>query len=305
MDKYYKDELGNDNSESRLARNQNKYNNFDTKELENLDLTTNISVIDADIENLDIDELKDYLNDHYSKEDISDVYNNDIIEEDDNLVDTKEYDLKKVLEKAHNTKESNYDEERFKKLRDTQYDILKDLDLNRKEDPKAEETLSTEEATLINLIKTVESNAIKSDGETKELMSDLIGDDNTEVLPPVDENMEYTSSNKPSLVDELEKTLKISKNELTDAIENGSYDEFEKDSTKTETIELTDDTNTFYTGQYKIKDSDLDDEDFKEFEGSMKFGNVLIKITVAIIIVIVIVIVLYFVDKYFGLGLFK
>ena len=304
MDKYYKDELDADNSESRLVKNQNKYNNFDTTELENLDLTTNISVIDTDIEKLDIDELKDYLNDHYSKDDISDVYNNDLIEEEDKLVDTKEYDLKKVLEKAHNNKESNYDEDRFKKLRDTQYDILKDLDLNRKEDPKAEETLSTEEATLINLIKTVEGNAIKKEGETKELMSDLIGDDNTEVLPPVDENMEYTST-RTSLADELEKTLNISKKEITNAIENDTYSEPEEEPSKTSTMELTDTTNTFYTGQYKIKNSDLDDGDYQEFEGSMKIGNILIKITVAIIVVIVLVIVLYFVDKYFGLGLFK
>ena len=304
MDKYYKDELDTDNSESRLVKNQNKYNNFDTTELEKLDLTTNISVIDTDIDKLDIDELKDYLNDHYSKDDISDVYNNDLIEEEDKLVDTKEYDLKKVLEKAHNNKESNYDEDRFKKLRDTQYDILKDLDLNRKEDPKAEETLSTEEATLINLIKTVEGKSIKKDGETKELMSDLIGDDNTEVLPPVDENMEYTST-RTSLADELEKTLNISKKEITNAIENDMYSEPKEETSKTGTMELTDTTNTFYTGQYKIKDSDLDDGDFQEFEGSMKIGNILIKITVAIIVVIVLVIVLYFVDKYFGLGLFK
>lgn len=304
MDKYYKDELDTDNSESRLVKNQNKYNNFDTTELENLDLTTNISVIDTDIEKLDIDELKDYLNDHYSKDDISDVYNNDLIEEEDKLVDTKEYDLKKVLEKAHNNKESNYDEDRFKKLRDTQYDILKDLDLNRKEDPKAEETLSTEEATLINLIKTVEGKSIKKEGETKELMSDLIGDDNTEVLPPVDENMEYTST-RTSLADELEKTLNISKKEITNAIENDTYSEPEEEPSKTSTMELTDTTNTFYTGQYKIKNSDLDDGDYQEFEGSMKIGNILIKITVAIIVVIVLVIVLYFVDKYFGLGLFK
>ena len=269
-----------------------------------MDLTTNISVIDTDIDKLDIDELKDYLNDHYSKDDISDVYNNDLIEEEDKLVDTKEYDLKKVLEKAHNNKESNYDEDRFKKLRDTQYDILKDLDLNRKEDPKAEETLSTEEATLINLIKTVEGKSIKKDGETKELMSDLIGDDNTEVLPPVDENMEYTST-RTSLADELEKTLNISKKEITNAIENDMYSEPKEETSKTGTMELTDTTNTFYTGQYKIKDSDLDDGDFQEFEGSMKIGNILIKITVAIIVVIVLVIVLYFVDKYFGLGLFK
>ena len=43
--------------------------------------------------------------------------------------DTKEYDLTKVLEKAKDEKVETYEEIRAKKLRNTQYDILNNLNL--------------------------------------------------------------------------------------------------------------------------------------------------------------------------------
>ena len=226
------------------------------------------------------------------------------------MVDTKEYDLKKILEDARKNRESDYEKDRFKKLRDTQYDILKDLDLNRKEDPEIDDSLTREEATLMNLIKTVEDNATKA-LEEKDLMSDLLSEDATEVLEPIpedEEEVKYEPEDKPSVKDELEKTIKIARNEISEELEKPltkeeveSAPELEETNT-TSTMTLTQE-NTFYTGQYKIKKSDYDDGN--DSNAGFKVGNIIIKILVGIIILLVIAVIVYFVDKYFKLGLFR
>lgn len=308
MDRYYKNNPPLE--ESRLNKNKNAYEGTTEEDLENIDLTTNISVIDTDTTNMDLDKLKEYLNVHYSKNHEEDVDMEETLSEEKNIVDTKEYDLKKILDEARKNRESDYEKDRFKKLRDTQYDILKDLDLNRKEDPEIDDSLTREEATLMNLIKTVEDNATKAI-EEKDLMSDLLSDDATEVLEPIpedDEQITYEPEDKPSLKDELEKTIKIARNEIEEELEKPlTKEEVESaepiEDTTTNTLNLTQE-NTFYTGQYKIKKSDYDDGS-DDSEKEFKLGNIIIKILVGIIILLVIAVIVYFVDKYFKLGLFK
>lgn len=308
MDRYYKNNPPLE--ESRLNKNKDSYEGTTKEDLENIDLTTNISVIDTDTTNMDLDKLKEYLNDHYSKNHEEDVDMEETLSKEEKMVDTKEYDLKKILEDARKNRESDYEKDRFKKLRDTQYDILKDLDLNRKEDPEIDDSLTREEATLMNLIKTVEDNATKA-LEEKDLMSDLLSEDATEVLEPIpedEEEVKYEPEDKPSLKDELEKTIKIARNEISEELEKPltkeeveSAPEVEETNT-TSTMTLTQE-NTFYTGQYKIKKSDYDDG--SDSESGFKVGNIIIKILVGIIILLVIAVIVYFVDKYFKLGLFR
>ena len=71
MDRYYKNNPPLE--ESRLNKNKDSYEGTTKEDLENIDLTTNISVIDTDTTNMDLDKLKEYLNDHYSKNHEEDV----------------------------------------------------------------------------------------------------------------------------------------------------------------------------------------------------------------------------------------
>lgn len=293
MDKYYKEDSL---EESRTMRNKEKYSDITESDLEKLDLTSNISILGANADSLDIEKLKKILDEKYSKNEKK-VY---LSEEDENSLeneDTKEYDLNKILEEAHKNKNDDYDAVRFKKLRETQYEILNNLDLSRKEEPEVEEALTVEEANLMNLIKTVNENSLKR-GKNLDLMSDLKGDEYTEVLDPIVED-DYTSK-KPSLVEELEKTIKLSKNEIVEELDNTHDDmSLEED----ETGEGDAKADTFYTGKFQIKESDLDD--FDDLQKEMKTGNAFIRILIAIMILIILGIVVFFVDKYMNLGLFK
>ena len=48
---------------------------------------------------------------------------------EEKLADTKEFDINAILEKAKSTQNVDYEKERLKKVHDTQYDILKNLNI--------------------------------------------------------------------------------------------------------------------------------------------------------------------------------
>ena len=318
MDRYYKDESSL--PESRAEKNKNVYNNSEHGDIDNVDVETSIEVIGNDINSMDINSLRGLLENHYSKEkNLEESLTETINLDEEKLEDTKEYDLKKVLEDAKKNRESDYEKDRFKKIRDTQYDILKNLDLDRKDSPVIDEKAEGEDK-LMELIKTVEFNATKAHkkiDEEKDLMSDLLADDEEDVLEPINlEEEETFDGTKASLAEELEKTVNISrdsleeeetKNEedlkLTETISEKEIEEAEEfDNTKTTDITT---ENTFYTGKYSIKSNDFDKDSFEDLEKDIKFGNVFIKILITIIILVVLFIIVYFIDSNFHLGLFK
>ena len=316
MDKYFKkDNL----EESRTSKNKEIYNKVSEEDFDKLSLTSNISIIDADTTNLDIEKLKKLLDEKYSSPKQKRTPVEVEPDEEEEVEDTKEYDLNKIIDEAHKNKSTDYDRERFKKLRDTQFDILNSLNLNRDEDPIIEESLTVEEANLMNLIKTVNENALKRDQINKkenELLDDLKGDDSTEVLEPIDLEDDEDSSRtgkKPTIVEELEKTKQLSKKEILD-----EYKKIEeiKEETVTESEEYSEDfdaedeieepseveENTFYTGKYQITENDLDD--FEELQKEMKSGGVFIKILIILLVLILLAVALYLLNKYLNLGLF-
>lgn len=305
MDKY-KEELEPTNS--RTSRNQSIYSKVEEQDLEKLDLKSNISVIDADPNSLDIEGLKELLDNKYQNRRSRETFEESIEEPIDNidLETTKEYNLKKVLEEAHKNKDTDYDRERFKKLRETQYDILSSLNIEKEESNDTEAMLTTEEANLMNLIKTVDFNAAKnkaSKDNKDDLFSDLLGGENTEVLKPITEEDEMADK-KISLLDELEKTKKLSKQELDEEISKYETSEEKLEKTLeqdplTKTQEL---ANSFYTGNFQIKDDDLDD--FADLEKEIKGGSIIIKILIIVLVLIFLAVVVYLLNKYLNLGLF-
>ena len=313
MDRYYKDESSL--TESRAEKNKNSYNHAGNDGLDNVDVETSVEVIGKDIASMDINSLRGLLEDHYSKErNLEESLTETINLEETTIEDTKEYDLKKELEEAKKNRESDYEKDRFKKIRDTQYDILKNLNLDRKDAPVIEEKQEGEDK-LMELIKTVEFNATKAHkkiDEEKDLMSDLLADEEDDALEPVNLEEEEFDGTKASLAEELEKTMNINDTTiettqeemtLTNAIDpNTITSTSEFDNTKTSDITT---ENTFYTGKYSIKSNDFDKDSFEDLEKDLKFGNVFIKILVTIIILVVLFIVVYFVDSNFHLGLFK
>ena len=323
MDKYGNQEQVR---ESRTSRNKNIYNEIGEEDYDKLNLTNNISVIKTDADDLDIDTIKTILNEKYQvrenksverREDIDTEVNFERNGQDEN---TKEYDLKKVLETAHKNKTPNYDHERFEKLRETQYDILSSLNINRKEEPQPEESLSEEEANLMNLIKTVNLNAEKSkaiieaqelSNSSDDLLGDLMGNEKTEVLEPVELDLSVEPDKKASLVEEIEKTKQLSKNEIEEGLSkyddntknNEEKDDVFDDTFATENLSRTDElSNSFYTGKFQINDKDMDD--FSDLEKEMRGGSLAIKVLVIILILLLIAGGIFLLNKYLNLGLF-
>ena len=303
MDKYKDEEL----APKRVDRNKNIYTDIDEKDIEDLNLTSNISIIDTDTTNLDISALKEILDQKYSKKR---NFNLDSIEDEkEDLEITKEYDLSKVLNKVKSEQETDYNEIRHKKLRESEYEILNSLNLERNSEPEEIETISQEDATLINLIKTVTNNELKQkDIDDIDILGDLKGDDNTEVLAPIIEDEDIY--NKPTLVEELEKTKKLSMTNLVDELEELSTAEIEsfadKDlSNEDENDNITKEeslTNSFYTGKLSIKDSDLDD--FNDLEKDLGKSNTFIKILIMIGVLVLLTFIVILINKYLNLELF-
>lgn len=207
MEKYYEEE--DTFVPSRVSKHSELYKEINKTELENFSIKSNESVIGSHENEIDVEKIKRILdtkyNDHREK---SRFKIEDENEEEVNLEDTKEYDINVILEKAKEEKTDNYEDERLKKLRDTQFDILKNLNLDiEKEEDNSEEDLQN----LINTIALNEKQSKKIQegmGDPLDIL-DLKGDDNTEVLNGLKEevneekdmdtkmiNSFYTSSNK-------------------------------------------------------------------------------------------------------------
>ncbi len=305
MDKYYKE---NTLEESRTTKNRDIYEKVKEEDFDKLSLTSNISILDTDTTNLDIEKLKNLLEERYTKPKRSapSIDEEETSNKSEEEEDTKEYDLKKVIEDAHKNKDVDYDKERFKKLRDTQYEILNSLDLNRSDEPVIEESLTVEEANLMNLIKTVNDNSLKAKQNAEDdLMSSLKGGDDTEVMKPLDfeddddeDEEEVHNGKKPTILEELEKTKRLSKTEIQNKMEDLS----ETNEKNLDNEKALEETNTFYTGKLKIDESDLDD--FSDLQDEIKSGNWLIKGLIILIVVIIIAVIIFVLNKYLNLGLF-
>lgn len=244
---------------SRVAKNIDLYKEINDTELDNFNVRSNATVIGNQDKEIDVEQIKKILDKRYNsaprrrsiriepQEEVSRI----------SVDDTKEYDLTKVLEKAKDEKVETYEEIRAKKLRNTQYDILNNLNLDVKED--TEEKKIDPEENLMNLINTITINeakkkeSVKEDIDPLDILTDLKGEDNTQV---------YDSITSVTTITEVKEKEKENKD-------------------KEEVID-----NSFYTDNlFKKKDFEDDSNDFVDEE---KLG-IGIKILIALVIIVFVV----------------
>ena len=257
---------------SRVAKNNDLYKQINDSELDNFNVRSNATVIGNQEREIDVEQIKKILDKRYNSAPkrrsirIEDrPYENSISDEP-----TKEYDLTKVLEKAKDEKVETYEENRAKKLRNTQYNILSNLNIDGEE---KEEVKATPEENLMNLINTITINEAKkleeknnnsdSDIDPLDILSDLKGDDDTQVY----ESMET----------EVTKITEIKEKENNNQITEVKNDNKEKLD------------NSFYTSNlFKKNDFEDDNKDFVDDE----------KISIGLKILIVLVIVTFLVGLF-------
>lgn len=253
------DKYNESRSMSRVAKNSDLYREINDSALDNFSVRSNATVIGNQEKEIDVEQIKKILDKRYNsapkrksiriepQEEVSRI----------SVDDTKEYDLTKVLEKAKDEKVETYEEIRAKKLRNTQYDILNNLNLDVKED--TEEKKIDPEENLMNLINTITINeakkkeSVKEDIDPLDILTDLKGEDNTQV---------YDSITSVTTITEVKEKEKENKD-------------------KEEVID-----NSFYTDNlFKKKDFEDDSNNFVDEE---KLG-IGIKILIALVIIVFVV----------------
>lgn len=271
----------------RVAKNRNLYDEMKNTDLDNFDIASNAKVIGDNNSQIDIDKIKEILEKNYQAPQRRSL-KMDIPEDEEYVMEkTREYDINSILEAARQEKEVDYEEERLKKVRDTQYDILKNLELEASE----KETTKKNKEELLELINTINLNEVQNkakermeedseeeETETEELnplniLSDLKGDENTVVAGAKEFNEEMASLE--------EEKAKKEKEEISEAIDE-DVDE------------------SFYTNSMSFSKKDFADFDDIDEGGS----GIFVKILIVFLVLAIIAGIVLFLNEFLNLGLF-
>ncbi len=318
MEKY--DNVSLDNM-SRTKRNKTIYNSNDMSNLSRIKTNTNVSIISDAPKEIDLEKIKNYV---YSLNDENEEKKKrislELPEEEEVVVERKEiknYDINTVLEKAKDNRESDYGEDRYRKINNTQIDILKNIKIKDEViEPYVDEDLTapidelnTEEKTIVDLIKDIQSH-----GKKKDLFEDLMAeDDETTILSPIEE--EEKNSLKDVLVDITQnlESIKIPENDFTheinlekEAIKNGLLkvkDEedntFTKDNTLTEDVpKIKEIDKSFYSTSMSFNKKDF--EGFDDIEKGVKKNSALTKLAIIFVVILLIATILLILNFIFG-----
>ena len=309
VEKY--DNLENDTEiPSRVARNQNLYNELSMSDFSDLKPNDNVKVIENTGNRIDLNKIKDYLESNEEEEiqTRSVVVKDDIntASEDELFYDEKDYDINAILEKAKENKESYYEDEKHKKLRDTQYDILSKIkvydEIENEESPEEKIELNTEEKTLIDLINTVTKNKTDLLEELKK------GSENTIVTSPINEEgndeiisdaIEEAKREPEKIVFSKEEILKEfapedtnenlfkelnSKEEKLEVPIEKKEDTFELKEMDNDEVSIKNLDSSFYTNSMSFSKEDF--EGFDELEKTVKKNNKMVKLGIVALILL-------------------
>ena len=176
---------------SRTKKNQTIYNSTDIGELSRIKTNTNVSVISDAQKEIDIEKIKNYLKSVDSEEhearkrvmlELPKEESKEVVRREE-----KDYDINSVLERARDNREIDYEENKHRKINNsqTQIDILKNIKIREQEalegDPDVTgpiDELNTEEKTIVELIQDIRSHG----GSKKDLFEDLMGDESDETI---------------------------------------------------------------------------------------------------------------------------
>lgn len=259
----YDAEMKREPIKSRVARNSSLYNEINNQEIDNFKLRSNAEVIGNQEREIDVEQIKKILDTRYKdvpKRKSIRIESEEEIEEED--VPTKEYDLNVILDKAKEEKHESYEEVRAKKLRDTQFDILKNLNIEdyEKEDEEIKQP-RPEDNDLLNLINTITINEEKKKEESNK-QENLPKEEKEE---PVEED--ETDEMAKIMAEQAEAETKEKAKDLavTNSIEE-IKDEIKKVENTSKILNTNQIDNSFYTSSTIFKKKDFnasDDEDDK------------------------------------------
>jgi len=274
---------------SRSKRNEDLYKKISDLDIDRYTVKANATVLGSNANAIDVEHIKKILDSKYNAD--TPKRKSIIIPENDDevtldTIETKEYDINAILEKAKEQENVDYEKERFKKIRDTQYDILKDLNINKDNSNKSsnQDDDVPDKDELMKLINTITQkeleNQKKNENEAFDLFPELKGSEDTVVLEAMGDNLEnsYISSQSPKVTFEKEE----------DNSEESSDETLDK---------------SFYTTSTVFTKSDFDD--FDDLKKEVK-GHKLALIIITLIVIIALVVGIFLLlNNFLGLNFFK
>jgi len=197
MDKYELEE--NSASASRTKKNAELYQKEDIEDYNKIDINSNVSVLKNDVKEIDVDKIREMLDKKYRNNNPQrksiDI---EMDEEADEPVrtSTKEYDINDIIDKAKSDQQLDYQEERLRNLKNTNYTILDNLDLHKEiqEELNEDDHASTKEKELQELINTITQLEDKNNEESEGDILNLTDNTDSKTLPPSLENSFYTGN---------------------------------------------------------------------------------------------------------------
>lgn len=274
MNKY-----SDDNRMSRVSKNASLYKEINESELDNFSVKSNATVIGNQEPEIDIEKIKKILDKKYNEPPKRRSIRVEPREEESRLVDdvpTKEYDLNVILEKAKDEKPETYEEARAKRLRNTQYDILNNLNIDDKNETRSNNEvvdssekpeMNKAQEDLMELINTITINEAKVKEGHKDsnydeidplsILEDLKGDEGTAVYEKMAEEVKIEATSNIELTDDSEKEEKVDDDNSIDS--------------------------SFYTTT-SFKKKDFDDDDNDDFLDDNKM-NIGVKILIVVVII--------------------
>lgn len=288
LDKYMND---TDDAPKRTRKNNELYEEIKHSEISNFSIGSNAKVIGENKNKIDIDKLKDILEKNYQEQPKRRSVKFELPEEEEvELEKTREYDINAILEKARAEKEVDYEEERLKKIRDTQYDILKNLEVDSELEAKAANEKTKEE--LLELINTITLNEKQKKAIVSKVDEEKI-EDNHKELDPLDILSDLRGD---------ENTVVAGAKEFTEQMEEKEKTLNKKEKTEKEIKEALDEDldDSFYTNSMSFSKKDFDSFDDEAFG----IGSLIIKIMIVIVFIAIIVGVVIFLNDFLDLGWF-
>lgn len=281
MQKYYD---GDSNTLLREQKNLHLYDNMEN--IENIDyrIDTNATILQDNAKNIDVEHIKKILDNKYNQ---APKRRSIVIEEDSpkeldiSLDETREYDINAILERARSDKDVNYEKERLKKLRDTQFNILSSLDVEEEKEPQEQ----VEHNELMELINTITARELVSKEQVDsskaneidplDILTELKGNDDTVIVGGIHEE------------ESISETSPIMSLEEADKIKPFVMEE-KKNQDLTNTLQFT--------------QSDFDD--FNDLKKEVKSSRALIYAVIIIVSLIFIGVLIIFLNKFLNLNWF-
>ena len=283
---------------SRVEKNKALYEEVKNSSITDFNVEENTTMLNNNSSRIDAGNLRNLLDNDYidnTPKRRSIVIENNV-DEPERIHDTKEYDINVILKKAKEGKDINYNKERLKSVRQTQYEILNNLDLSKPSEPDTyHKKKKADEENLMELIHTITALELKNkqskkDDEVSQALDlfDDLNEDNSE------EETIQEESKKNNVEKQVEPEIKTVQKEVVKP-------EPKREVAKENPTETHDEHVTKTLSKLNI---DMDSYD--EFEDVVKEdkSTFILKVMIFLVVVLLIIGTIFIVNNMLNLGLF-